>query len=199
MVIQYEPLQEQYRVTELLLAGPVETRFTSRDELARIRNARVGFVFQQFHLLPRTIALENVDLPLLYADLPARGRRERARERLTAVGLADRETHHPSQLSGGQQQRVAIARALVNDPAVLLADEPTGNLDSRTSVEIMALLQHLNQAGLTIVLVTHEPDIAAYARRVLTFRDGRLLRDERMPASRDAAGVLATLPQEALA
>jgi putative ABC transport system ATP-binding protein len=177
----------------------VEVGRLSRDELARIRNAKVGFVFQQFHLLPRTTALENVELPLLYADLPARGRRERARERLTAVGLADRETHHPSQLSGGQQQRVAIARALVNDPAVLLADEPTGNLDSRTSVEIMALLQHLNQAGLTIVLVTHEPDIAAYARRVLTFRDGRLLHDEPVPASRDAAEVLATLPEEALA
>ncbi|HET9491573.1 MAG TPA: ABC transporter ATP-binding protein [Methylomirabilota bacterium] len=170
-----------------------------RDDLARIRNAKVGFVFQQFHLLPRTSALENVELPLLYAELPVRARRERARERLTAVGLADRETHHPSQLSGGQQQRVAIARALVNDPVVLLADEPTGNLDSRTSVEIMALLQRLNQAGLTIVLVTHEAEIAAYARRVLAFRDGRLLRDERTGVCRDAAQALAELPEEALA
>ncbi|MGH7312187.1 MAG: ABC transporter ATP-binding protein [Candidatus Rokuibacteriota bacterium] len=171
----------------------------SRDDLARIRNAKVGFVFQQFHLLPRTSALENVELPLLYADLPARGRRERARERLTAVGLADREAHHPSQLSGGQQQRVAIARALVNEPAVLLADEPTGNLDSRTSVEIMALLQRLNHAGLTIVLVTHEADIAAYARRVLAFRDGRVLSDAPVSVSRDAAEALAALPEEALA
>jgi putative ABC transport system ATP-binding protein len=172
-----------------------------RDELARMRNAKIGFVFQQFNLLPRTSALENVELPLLYSGLPVRERRRRARERLVAVGLADREHHHPSQLSGGQQQRVAIARALVNDPAVVLADEPTGNLDSRTSVEILSLLQGLNRNGLTIVLVTHEPDIAAFAGRALVFRDGRLLSDERQAAPRDAAAALAALPveEEALA
>ena len=168
----------------------------SRDELARVRNAKIGFVFQQFNLLARTSALENVELPLLYSGLPARERRTRARARLEAVGLADREDHHPSQLSGGQQQRVAIARALVNDPAVILADEPTGNLDTRTSVEILALLQRLNREGLTIVLVTHEPDIAAFASRTMFFRDGRLMSDQRVAEPRDAAASLLAMPEE---
>ncbi len=168
----------------------------SRDALARIRSRKIGFVFQQFNLLARTSAVENVGLPLLYSGVSVRERRERARARLAAVGLADREDHHPSQLSGGQQQRVAIARALVNDPAVVLADEPTGNLDTRTSIEILALLQRLNREGLTIVLVTHEPDIAAYASRILVFRDGRLRSDERTAVPQDAAAALVALPEE---
>jgi putative ABC transport system ATP-binding protein len=175
-----------------LLDG-AEIGLLSRDELAQIRNRRIGFVFQQFNLLARTSALENVELPLFYSGVSARERRTRALERLEAVGLADRAAHHPSQLSGGQQQRVAIARSLVNDPGVILADEPTGNLDTRTSTEILALLQRLNRQGLTIVLVTHEPDIAAYAGRVLTFRDGRLLGDVRVAAPLDAAVQLTTL------
>jgi len=167
----------------------------SRDQLAAVRSGKIGFVFQQFNLLARTSALENVELPLLYGRPPARERRERARACLAAVGLSDREHHHPSQLSGGQQQRVAIARALVNNPAVILADEPTGNLDTRTSAEIMVLLQRLNRDGLTIVLVTHEADIATFAARRLVFRDGRLMSDQRGDAE-DAAAVLTTLPAE---
>jgi len=149
------------------------------DELAEIRNRTLGFVFQSFHLLSRTSALENVELPLVYAGVPRAERRARAAEALRRVGLAERAGHHPNQLSGGQQQRVAIARAIVNQPKLLVADEPTGNLDSKTSVEIMALFQELGRAGLTIVLVTHEPDIAAYASRVLVVRDGRIQTDRR--------------------
>lgn len=162
------------------------------DALAGIRNRRIGFVFQQFNLLPRTSALENVELPLIYAGVEARERHERARARLAQVGLATRTGHQPAQLSGGQQQRVAIARALVNNPALILADEPTGALDSRTSLEIMALMQQLNGEGMSIVLVTHEHDVAAYASRLISFRDGRVLSDEPQ-APRDAAADLAAL------
>jgi putative ABC transport system ATP-binding protein len=159
------------------LMGMSVSHMTAK-QLASIRNKYLGFVFQGFHLLPRATALNNVMLPLLYAGVPREERERRARKALDAVGLGTRLSHTPSQLSGGQQQRVAIARALVNNPLLLLADEPTGNLDSRTSVEIMALLQALNQRGLTIVLVTHEPDIAACAKRRVTFRDGHIISDE---------------------
>jgi putative ABC transport system ATP-binding protein len=162
--------------------------------LARVRNQKIGFVFQGFNLLARTSALENVELPLLYGSLSSAERRSRANHTLEAVGLSDRADHQPSQLSGGQQQRVAIARALVNTPALILADEPTGNLDTRTSVEIMALLQTLNRQGMTVVLVTHERDIAEYATRVIYFRDGRLQRDERNAQPRDAQAELRDLP-----
>jgi putative ABC transport system ATP-binding protein len=160
------------------LAGEEVSRLEA-DRLARVRNVTIGFVFQSFNLLSRTSALENVELPLLYAGTHARERHARATEALARVGLADRADHHPNQMSGGQQQRVAIARALVNRPRLLLADEPTGNLDSRTSVEVMALFQELGRSGITVVLVTHEPDIADFAARVITMRDGRVLSDER--------------------
>src|SRR5688572_13633057 len=154
----------------------------SRDERAIIRNAKIGFVFQSFNLLARTSALENVELPLLYGDFAGsrRDRHEAARTSLVRVGLEGREGHYPSQLSGGQQQRVAIARALVTNPAILLADEPTGNLDSRTSVEIMGIFQDLNDEGKTVVLITHEPDIAQHAKRIVHVKDGRIERDEQI-------------------
>ncbi len=150
-----------------------------RDELAEIRNKKIGFVFQGFNLLPRTTALENVELPMLYDDCSPGERRQRAMEALKAMGLEGREHHHPNQLSGGQQQRVAIARALVNRAPLILADEPTGNLDTRSSVEIMELVVKLNrESGITIILVTHEPDIAAFSRRIIKFRDGVVVSDE---------------------
>jgi putative ABC transport system ATP-binding protein len=167
-----------------------------KSDLARIRNHKLGFVFQGFNLLSRTSALENVELPTIYAGISIEERESRAKDSLARVGLADRSHHHPSQLSGGQQQRVAIARALVNRPAILLADEPTGNLDSRTSVEIMDILQRLNQEnGLTVALVTHEPDIAQYAKRVLEFRDGKIKKDVQVQNRSIAAEVLPTLPE----
>ena len=178
---------------QYLLDGRDVSRLAA-NELARIRNQRIGFVFQGFNLLARTSALENVELPLMYSGLPAAERHARARRTLEAVGLSNRADHQPSQLSGGQQQRVAIARALVNSPALILADEPTGNLDTRTSVEIMALLQDLNRQGITVVLVTHELDISGYATRVIQFRDGRLRSDDRSGRPRDAKTELLTMP-----
>jgi putative ABC transport system ATP-binding protein len=167
----------------------------SKDERADIRCQKIGFVFQGFNLLSRTSALENVELPMLYAGVDADTRDRRAKEALAAVGLAGREQNHPNQLSGGQQQRVAVARALVNDPALILADEPTGNLDSRTSVEVMEIFQRLNrERGITLVLVTHEPDIAQYAKRVVVFKDGKIRRDYQIEEQRDAAEELKKLP-----
>jgi len=179
-----------------LLEGEDVSEF-DRDRRAVLRNRKIGFVFQSFNLLPRTTAEENVELPLMYSakTLPAEERHRRAVELLRAVGLGERAHHTPSQLSGGQQQRVAIARALVNEPELLLADEPTGNLDSRTSIEIMEILQRLNrEKNLTIVLITHEPDIAEYGDRVIAFRDGRVVKDEKVPHTREAAQELAALP-----
>jgi len=167
----------------------------SKDELADIRNRKIGFVFQGFNLLSRTSALENVELPMLYLGVKTAERLQRAREALELVGLGDRVDNMPNQLSGGQQQRVAIARALVNRPTIILADEPTGNLDSRTSVEVMGVLQYLNQEhGITIALVTHEPDIAQYTRRVVQFKDGRIRRDEIVENPRNASEELARMP-----
>lgn len=167
----------------------------SKDERADIRCQKIGFVFQGFNLLSRTSALENVELPMLYAGVEAAERDRRANEALAAVGLAGREQNHPNQLSGGQQQRVAVARALVNDPALILADEPTGNLDSRTSVEVMEIFQRLNrERRITLVLVTHEADIAQYAQRVVVFKDGKISKDYQIEEQRDAAEELRNLP-----
>jgi putative ABC transport system ATP-binding protein len=152
------------------------------DELATVRNRNIGFVFQQFNLLARTPAVENVELPLVYAGVAKKARTERAIAMLNKVGLAQRADHHPAQLSGGQQQRVAIARALVTEPLLILADEPTGALDSKTSLEIMALFQALNRGGMTVVLVTHEHDVARFARRILVFKDGKVVQDEQNEA-----------------
>ena len=169
------PDSGQYRLAGEAVDG------MSGDALASVRNRRIGFVFQQFNLLPRTSAIENVELPMVYAGVPTAERRRRALDALQRVGLAERSAHTPAELSGGQQQRVAIARALVNQPQLILADEPTGALDTRTSEDIMRLLTELNRQGITVVLVTHEHDIAAWTRRRLVFRDGRIVEDVRQP------------------
>ena len=172
----------------------------SKNDLAGVRNKKIGFVFQGFNLLSRTTAIDNVELPMLYggSTLKTAERHKRAIEMLTAVGLGERTTHYPNQLSGGQQQRVAIARALINNPSILLADEPTGNLDSRTSIEVMGLFQRLNiERGITVVLITHEPDIAEYGTRNVTFRDGRIVSDKAITTRRTASEELANLSDQA--
>ena len=176
-----------------LLEG-IDVSQHDKKALALIRNQKIGFVFQGFNLLARTTALENTELPTLYTEIDKAERGKRAAEALAMVGLADRAQHFPSQMSGGQQQRVAVARALVNHPSILLADEPTGNLDSRTSVEIMEIFQNLNDKGLTIVLVTHEQDIAQFAKRVLVFRDGKIRKDDPVVGRPRATEILKTLP-----
>ncbi|HXL01769.1 MAG TPA: ABC transporter ATP-binding protein [Candidatus Atribacteria bacterium] len=168
----------------------------NENQLAQVRNKKIGFVFQSFNLLPRLTALQNVELPLIYAGLSLQKRKERAMESLEAVGLEERVRHYPNQLSGGQQQRVAIARALVNNPSIILADEPTGNLDTRSSEEIMHVLQKLNREGKTIVLVTHERDIASHAHRILHFRDGQLVDNENVEQPLEALAVLKELTEE---
>jgi len=178
--------------------GGAEMGGLSRARLAEVRNRQIGFVFQHFNLLPRTSALENVELPLVYAGLPARERRERAFRALEGVGLADRAAHEPNQLSGGQQQRVAIARAVVNDPRIIVADEPTGALDTRTSLEVMQIFQELGRVGVTILLVTHETDIGRCAGRMVAMRDGRILSDRRQAPMRADPSVVPT-PLEATA
>lgn len=181
---------------EYLLDG-ISAQLMSKNERARLRNQKIGFVFQTYNLLPRTTALENVELPLMYnSNVKSRERKEKAIQMLESVGLAERLHHTPGQMSGGQQQRVAIARALVNDPVIILADEATGNLDSRTSYEIMALFQQLNSQGKTIAFVTHEPDIAAFSQRSIVLRDGRILKDEKILQPASAAAALLSLPVE---
>ena len=182
----------------LYLLDGMDVSQLDRDELADIRNQKIGFVFQGFNLLSRTSALENVELPMLYVHghLPGHEQRDRALQRLEMVGLAERADHHPNQLSGGQQQRVAIARALVNRPSLLLADEPTGNLDSQTSIEIMGVFQKLNEEGITIVMVTHELDIARYTKRNVIMRDGRIVTDTMVPNRLKAETELERLRQE---
>lgn len=165
-----------------------------RNSLAAIRNKKIGFVFQVFNLLSRTTALENVELPLLYDGTSTKERIRKAKKALFMVGLEGRENSYPNQLSGGQQQRVAVARALVNDPAIIMADEPTGNLDTRTSIEVMEIFQSLNNSGITVMLITHEKDIAAYAKRNITFRDGKIVKDETLGSPRKAKDELLSLP-----
>lgn len=182
---------------EYLLDG-ISVRSMSKNERARLRNMKIGFVFQTYNLLPRTTALENVELPLMYnSAVSSKERRQKAMHVLESVGLADRMLHMPNQMSGGQQQRVAIARALVNDPVIILADEATGNLDTRTSYEIMLLFQSLNTEGKTIAFVTHEPDIALFSQRSIMLRDGRITKDEKKVKIGSAAEALAALPLEA--
>jgi ABC-type antimicrobial peptide transport system, ATPase component len=181
---------------EYLLDG-IPVKSMSKNERAKLRNLKIGFVFQTYNLLPRTTALENVELPLMYNPaISASERKEKAISVLESVGLGDRMHHMPNQMSGGQQQRVAIARALVNDPVIILADEATGNLDTRTSYEIMALFQHLNSEGKTIAFVTHEPDIALFSQRSIMLRDGRITKDEKLAKPASAAEALAALPKE---
>jgi len=189
-----KPTSGQY-----FLDGEDVSKMTKND-LAGVRNRKIGFVFQGFNLLSRTTAIDNVELPMLYggSTMKTAERHKRAIEMLTAVGLGERTTHYPNQLSGGQQQRVAIARALINNPSILLADEPTGNLDSRTSIEVMGLFQRLNiERGITVVLITHEPDIAEYGTRNVTFKDGRVIADRKITKRRTAADELANLPDQA--
>ena len=183
------PTKGEYRIDE------VDVGKMNKDQLANLRNRKIGFVFQSFNLLSRTSALENVELPLMYNNkVNSREMRERAINALQSVGLEKRSHHFPSQLSGGEQQRVAIARALVNDPVVILADEPTGNLDTRTSVEVMSIFQQLNTKGITVIIVTHEPDIACYTNRNISFRDGRIQKDVRMENPRNATAELISMP-----